>query len=82
MAHEVCEALRRLLASPSLSVLCPGPDYPALLVESVREANTIGNLVFDARVVALCREHGIVRLIDEDRDFDRFDNLRTERLSG
>ena len=81
-AHEACEALRRLLASPSLSVLCPGPDYPALLVEAVREANAIGNLVFDAQIVALCREHGIVRLMTEDRDFDRFDNLRTERLPG
>ena len=81
-AHEACEALTRLLASPSSTVLCPGPDYPALLVEAIREANAIGNLVFDAQIVALCREHGIVRLMTEDRDFDRFKDLRTERLPG
>ena len=37
-------------------------------------------LVFDAQIVALCREHGVSRLLTEDRDFDRFKGLRTERL--
>ena len=81
-AEEACEALTRLLASPSVTVLCPGPDYPALLVEAIREANAIGNLVFDAQIVALCREGGISRLVTEDRDFDRFKDLSTERLEA
>ena len=81
-AQEACEALARLLASPSVIVLCPGPDYPALLMEAVREANAIGNLVFDAQIVALCRENGISRLVTEDRDFDRFKGLSTEHLEG
>lgn len=38
--------------------------------------------VLDARIVVLCREHGIVRLMIEDRDFDRFGDLRIERLRG
>lgn len=79
-AEEACEALARLLASPSLSVLLPGASYPALLAEAVREANAIGNLVFDAQIVALCRESGVSRLLTEDRDFDRFRGLRIERL--
>ena len=79
-AEEACEALARLLASPSLSMLLPGASYPALLAEAVREANAIGNLVFDAQVVALCRESGVSRLLTEDRDFDRFRGLRIERL--
>ena len=60
----------------------PGPAYPTLLVEAIREANAIGNLVFDAQIVALCRENGISRLLTEDRDFDRFGGLATERLEG
>ena len=50
------------------------------LMEAVREANAIGNLVFDAQIVALCRESGISRVVTEDRDFDRFKGLDTERI--
>lgn len=81
-ANEACEALTRLLASPSVTVVVPGPAYPALLVEAIGEANAIGNLVFDAQIVALCRENGISRLLTEDRDFDRFKGLVTEHLDG
>lgn len=80
-ADEASLAVRRLIASPSLTVLCPGPDYPALLVEAVQEGNAIGNLAFDAQIVALCREHGVARLMTEDRDFDRFAGLVTKRLA-
>ena len=61
-------------------MLCPGPDYPALLLEAIREADAVGNLVFDAQIVALCRETGVSRLMTEDRDFDRFTGLDTERI--
>ena len=81
-ANEACEALTRLLASPSLTVAVPGPAYSTLLVEAIREANAIGNVAFDAQIVALCRENGISRLLTEDRDFDRFRGLATEQLEG
>ena len=80
-AREACEALSRLLASPSVTVLSPGVGYPELLAEAIREGNTVGNLVFDAQIVALCREHGVSRLLTEDRDFDRFRGLSKERLA-
>ena len=79
-SEEACEALARVLASPSAVVLCPGPEFPILLMEAIRESNATGNLVFDAQIVALCREWGIYQLLTEDRDFDRFKNLKTERL--
>ena len=79
-AGEACEAVARLLASPSVAVLYPGPGYPQLLADAIREGNAVGNLVFDAQIVALCREHGVSSLLTEDRDFDRFQDLRTERL--
>lgn len=79
-AEEACGALARLLASPSAVVLCPGSEYPVLLSEAIRESDAIGNLVFDAQIVALCREWGISRLLTEDRDFDRFKKLKIERL--
>ena len=60
-ADEACEALERTLASPSLKVLLPGTGYLQLLADAVREGHAIGNLGFDAQIVALCREHDVSR---------------------
>ncbi len=79
-ADEACEAMERLLASRNVAVLEPGPRYPQLLADAVREADAVGNLVFDAQIVALCREAGVRILLTEDRDFDRFPAFPTERL--
>lgn len=77
---EACEALSRVAASPSLLFLVPGDRFWPLLDEAVREADAIGNLAFDAQIVALCREAGVTNLLTEDRDFDRFSGLQTSRL--
>jgi len=77
---EAREALDRIIASPSLILLMPGERYWPLLRDAVEEAATAGNLVFDAQIVALCREAGVSTLLTEDRDFDRFRNLKTIRL--
>jgi len=81
--HSVDEArtaLERVLASPSLTVLCPGERFSELLLEALREADATGNLAFDAQIAAVCREHGVDRLLTEDRDFYRFGDLEVERL--
>lgn len=77
---EAGDAVQRLLASPGLVVLAPADRYPELLIEAVLEARALGNLVFDAQIVAVCREWGVDRLLTEDRDFDRFSGLETLRL--
>ena len=79
-ADEACEALRRLVASPNVEVLLPGRRFPELLADAVREGDAIGNLVFDAQIVAVCREAGVRALLTEDRDFARFPGFATERL--
>jgi len=78
--EEACGALDRILESPSLRILNPAERFWAMLAEAVREADATGNLVFDAQLAALCREHGVSAWLTEDRDFDRFPGLRTERL--
>lgn len=79
-AEEACEALSRILQSPSLTVLLPGDNYLPLLLDAVRETGATGNLIFDAQIVALCREAGVSSLLTEDRDFDRFSNFDVSRL--
>ena len=78
--REACEALGRVLGSPSVVVLTPADRYWPLLTRAVLEAHADGNLVFDAQIVALCREAGVSALLTEDRDFDRFAGFRTVRL--
>lgn len=73
---EALDALAGLLASPSVRILNPGDRYPGLFADTVREADARGNLVFDAQIAALCREHGCNRLLTLDRDFARFRNLK------
>lgn len=79
-ASEAAEALSRVLQSPSVRVLIPGDAYPDLLLDAVRQADATGNLVFDAQIVAVCREAGVTTLVTEDRDFARFRGFRTRRL--
>lgn len=79
-ADEACEALARVLRSPSLRVLIPGEAYPDLLLRTVAEADVTGNVVFDAQIVALCREAGVTALVTEDRDFARFRGFPVRRL--
>ena len=74
--EEACGALRALVATASARVLSPGPRFPALFVDSVREADARGNLVFDAQIAALLREHGVREILSFDRDFERFPGLR------
>lgn len=77
---DACRAMERLFASPSMRLLVPASRHPELLAQAIREANATGNLVFDAQIVAICRENGVTALLTEDRDFGRFENFRTMRL--
>jgi predicted nucleic acid-binding protein len=58
----------------------PGDRFWPLLVEAACEAEAAGNLMFDAQIVALCREAGVTTLLTEDRDFDRFPGFPTRHL--
>jgi toxin-antitoxin system PIN domain toxin len=80
--REACAALARLLEAPNLVVLLPGDGFLPLLVEAVEEVHATGNLIFDAQIVALCREGGVRTLLTEDRDFDRFRNFATTGLTA
>jgi hypothetical protein len=74
------EALSGLLDSPAVRLLSPGPRFPELFADSIRTAKARGNLVFDAQIAALCREHAVEGLLTLDRDFSRFPEIRVVRL--
>jgi toxin-antitoxin system PIN domain toxin len=74
--------LDQLLGSPSARMLIPGPMFPAFFAEACRGGTALGNLAFDAQVVAVCREHGVAEILTEDRDFARFGTPLPVRLQS
>jgi predicted nucleic acid-binding protein len=71
------EDLDSLLSSPSLTLLGEGPNHRAHLRRMVDGGRAAGNLAHDAHIAALALEHGVSELLTLDRDFARFQGLRT-----
>ena len=72
--------LEGVVASPSCRIVLPGDGFLDLLTATSRGADARGNLLFDAQIAALCREHGISAILTNDRDFERFDGLDVRYL--
>ena len=53
---EAWAALDALIASPSARVLLPGGDFVGLLSHVMQQSGVSANGVFDAMIVAVCRE--------------------------
>ncbi len=64
--------LRGLFASQSLRLLSETTRHAEIMDHLLRESRVIGNDVFDARIAALCIEHGVDEILTADRDFRRF----------
>ncbi len=73
-------AVEALLASPTVRVLTPGNRFWPLLKGAVEEGQVSGNRVFDAQLVAICREYGVATILSEDRDFRRFPSITLQTL--
>ena len=71
-----------VVASPACRLVRPGPEFFRLLADTARRADARGNLMFDAQIAALCREHGIPAVLTNDRDFERFEHLQVRYPGG
>ena len=65
------------LESPTLRLLTEAEEHWSVLRALVGRAHIAGPKVHDARIAALCREHGVRELWSADRDFGRFPEIRT-----
>lgn len=63
------------LESPSLVLLAEPADHWPALRALLADGRIAGPQVHDARVAALCRQHGVRELWSADRDFSRFTGL-------
>ncbi len=64
------------LQSPSLVLLAESPAHWATLRDLLAKSKVAGPAVHDARVAALCLQHGVRELWSADRDFGRFAGLK------
>jgi toxin-antitoxin system PIN domain toxin len=69
------EQVSAWLESPSLVLLSEGSGYMKPLGELLTKGRVVGPRVHDARIAALCVEHGVSELLSADRDFSRFPAL-------
>jgi len=65
------------LESRSLIMLAEADDYWRHLNQALLASRTIGAKVHDARIAAICLQHGVRELWTADRDFSRFPQLKT-----
>ncbi len=74
------EALDQIAAwadSPTARLINEGGLHLDLLADVSREGRVRGAAIHDARIAAICLEHGVRELWTADRDFSRFPSLRT-----
>jgi toxin-antitoxin system PIN domain toxin len=58
--------------APGLVMLGEAPDYWSRLRALVERGRIQGGRIHDARIAAICLQHGVTELWSADRDFSRF----------
>ena len=70
-------SIKAWLESPGLHLLHEGPGYLDKLERLSTKARIAGGRIHDARIAALCLNHGVAELWTADRDFSLFPELKT-----
>lgn len=63
---------------PSFQFIAEGPTHWQSLERLLRQGRIAGPKVHDARIAAVCLQHGVEKLWSVDRDFSRFPKLAVE----
>ena len=74
--RKAIDQVEAWLESPSLLLLSETEDYWQYLKPVLQKGHISGPQVHDARIVALCKQHGVIELWTADRDFGRFPGLK------
>lgn len=74
--EDAIAAVQAWMASPSLVLLGETAAHWTELKAMLTAGRVQGGMVHDARIAALCRQHGVRELWSADRDFGRFPALK------
>lgn len=73
--QEAIEAIEHWLRSPTLRLLHETDEHWRWLRDLILRGKTRGPAVHDARIAAICLQHGVREFWTADRDFSRFPAL-------
>jgi len=73
--EKAIDQVEAWLESPNLVLLSESEDYWPQLRSILQTGRVSGPQVHDARVAALCQQHGVSELWTIDKDFNRFPGL-------
>jgi hypothetical protein len=79
LAASPSKALNQVAAwceSPSLRILSESSHHLATLTGLLEGGATTGPRIHDAKIAAICLDHGVTRFLTADRDFRAFRSLR------
>lgn len=74
---EALKNMRQLVAHPRVRTLSERADFLATYAEVTSALPVRGNLVPDAHLATLLRQHGVTTIYTNDADFKKFDFLQT-----
>ncbi|NQW73331.1 MAG: PIN domain-containing protein [Actinobacteria bacterium] len=73
------QALEQISAwcdSPSVRLIGESPRHLSTLASVLARSGVIGARIHDARIAAICLDHGVTHFWSADRDFEAFPGLR------
>jgi toxin-antitoxin system PIN domain toxin len=73
---KALDQVQAWLESPSVVLLAESDDCWSYLRPVLETGRVSGPQVHDARIIALCKLHGVTELWTADRDFGRFPGMR------
>ena len=73
---KALEFMAALIKSPSLLLLGEAEGHWVALRSLTMKGRITGGRIHDARIAAICLQHGVRELWSADRDFNRFPELR------
>jgi toxin-antitoxin system PIN domain toxin len=65
------------LAAPTVKLLSEAEGYWETLSGLLKTSGVVGPRIHDARIAALCIQHGVDEIWTADRDFSRFPGIKT-----
>ena len=64
------------IASPRATLLHESSRHLSTMRDLMTNGRVVGGVTHDARIAAICLDHGVRELLSSDRDFTRFPTLR------
>ena len=76
------DQIEEWLSSPSLMLMSESRNHWTTLSRMLRGRDITSPMVHDAKIAAICLDHGVDEFITFDRDFSRFPELKVRNLAA